>query len=97
MFPVISVIDPELMLTLPRTLTLYQGFDALFHAVECYIATCGCKLTDIYCLEAGGGSSIDTAKAASIMMVNEGDLSGGREAHHEMAACGGRRWGESRG
>ena len=51
-FPVISVIDPELMLTLPRTLTLYQGFDALFHAVECYIATCGCKLTDIYCLEA---------------------------------------------
>lgn len=36
-FPKISIIDPELMLTLPRTLTLYQGFDALFHLAECYI------------------------------------------------------------
>lgn len=51
-YPVISVIDPELMLTLPRSLTLYQGFDALFHAVECYIATCGSVMADVYCLEA---------------------------------------------
>ena len=36
-FPAISIIDPELMLTLPHKLTLFQGFDALFHASECYV------------------------------------------------------------
>ncbi len=48
-FPKISVIDPELMLTLPRTLTLYQGFDALFHLAECYITNNHeNRLVDIY-------------------------------------------------
>lgn len=37
MFPVFSIIDPELMKSLPRDYTLYQGFDALFHCAECYI------------------------------------------------------------
>lgn len=36
-FPVLSIIDPQLTLSLPRDLTIYQGFDALFHAAECYI------------------------------------------------------------
>ncbi len=51
-YPTVSIIDPELMLSLPVSLTLYQGFDALFHAVECYIATCGSAMADVYCLEA---------------------------------------------
>ena len=37
-FPVLSIIDPELMVSLPHSLTLYQGFDALFHVAECYIS-----------------------------------------------------------
>lgn len=37
-FPVLSIIDPELMVTLPLNLTIYQGFDALFHCAECYIS-----------------------------------------------------------
>lgn len=37
-FPKLSIIDPELMMTLPHSLTLYQGFDALFHVSECYIS-----------------------------------------------------------
>lgn len=37
-FPVVSIIDPELMRTLPKSQTLYQGFDALFHLAECYIS-----------------------------------------------------------
>lgn len=36
-FPVLSIIDPLFTLSLPRDLTIYQGFDALFHAAECYI------------------------------------------------------------
>lgn len=51
-FPVISVIDPELMVSLPRTLTLYQGFDALFHAAECYITNQNKnRLVDVYASE----------------------------------------------
>ena len=37
MFPTISIIDPELMMTLPRSLSTFQGFDALFHCAECYV------------------------------------------------------------
>ena len=37
LFPTLSLIDPELMVTLPKELTIFQGFDALFHALECYI------------------------------------------------------------
>ena len=38
LFPIISVVDPELMLSVPVKFTAYQGFDALFHSVECYIS-----------------------------------------------------------
>lgn len=37
MFPTVSIIDPELMMTLPRKLSAFQGFDALFHCAECYV------------------------------------------------------------
>lgn len=37
-FPVLSIVDPELMLTVPPALTAFQGFDALFHSTEGYIA-----------------------------------------------------------
>lgn len=36
-YPAISVVDPDLMMTIPPHLTAYQGFDALFHAVESVI------------------------------------------------------------
>lgn len=52
-FPALSVIDPELMLSLPRTLTVYQGFDALFHAAECYITNGNAnRLVDLYAEDA---------------------------------------------
>lgn len=37
-FPTLSIIDPELMMSLPRSLTIFQGFDALFHNAECYVS-----------------------------------------------------------
>lgn len=52
-FPVLSIIDPELMLSLPRTLTIYQGFDALFHSAECYITNDNTnRLVDLYAEDA---------------------------------------------
>ena len=51
-FPTISIIDPELMMTLPRSQTIMQGFDALFHNAECYV-TNGHRnrLLDLYSAE----------------------------------------------
>lgn len=50
-FPVLSVVDPELMLSVPEKLTAYQGFDALFHSTEGYIASIATPMSDIYALK----------------------------------------------
>lgn len=53
LFPRISFIDPEITLTLPHTLTLYQGFDALFHAAECYVNNgAQNRILDLFAIEA---------------------------------------------
>ena len=36
-YPTISIVDPELMTSVPKNMTAYQGFDALFHSTEGYI------------------------------------------------------------
>ena len=50
-FPVLSVVDPELMVSIPPHLTAYQGFDAFFHAAEGYIANVATPMSDLYALE----------------------------------------------
>lgn len=50
MFPVLAIVDPELMRTVPSQLTAYQGFDALFHSVECYISAAANPMGDMYAL-----------------------------------------------
>lgn len=51
-FPVLSVVDPDLMLTVPSHLTAYQGFDALFHSTEGYIAKVADPISDLFALKA---------------------------------------------
>lgn len=51
-FPKVAVIDPELMKSVPEKFTAYQGFDALFHSVECYIAAPANLMSDMYALTA---------------------------------------------
>lgn len=50
-FPTISIIDPELMVSVPPHLTAYQGFDALFHSVEGYLANIASPLSQMYSLK----------------------------------------------
>jgi alcohol dehydrogenase len=50
-FPVMSIVDPEMMLSIPPGLTAYQGFDAFFHAAEGYIANIATPVSDIYALK----------------------------------------------
>ena len=51
-YPVLAIVDPELMLSVPAHLTAYQGFDALFHAVEGYVTKRPNFMSDMYALEA---------------------------------------------
>jgi alcohol dehydrogenase len=50
-FPVTSIIDPELMLSIPPHLTAFQGFDAFFHAAEGVIANIATPVSDAYALK----------------------------------------------
>ncbi|MGF7398345.1 iron-containing alcohol dehydrogenase [Thermoanaerobacterium thermosaccharolyticum] len=38
-YPTLSIVDPELMVSIPPKFTAYQGMDAFFHSVEGYLAT----------------------------------------------------------
>lgn len=51
-FPVLSIIDPDLMMTVPSDLTAYQGFDALFHSTEGYLNTTANEMSDLFALKA---------------------------------------------
>ena len=51
-YPAISIIDPELMVSIPPQLTAFQGFDAFFHAAEGFIANCATPISDLFALEA---------------------------------------------
>ncbi len=52
LFPVLAIVDPELMKTVPPRFTAYQGFDALFHSTEGYIANCSNLMGDMVALAA---------------------------------------------
>ncbi len=51
-FPAVSIVDPDLMMTVPADLTAYQGFDALFHAVEGYISKAANPMSEMFSLQA---------------------------------------------
>ena len=52
LFPVLSIVDAQLMQSVPPAFTAYQGFDALFHSTEGYIAKGANLMSDMYALEA---------------------------------------------
>lgn len=51
-FPKIALVDPELTLTLPRSVTAMTGFDALSHAIEGYWSKNHQPICDLLALEA---------------------------------------------
>jgi alcohol dehydrogenase len=51
-FPVLSIVDPELTLSVPSIYTAFQGMDAFFHAVEGYLARVNQPASDAYALMA---------------------------------------------
>ena len=51
-YPTMSVVDPELTLTVPPFYTAAQGFDALCHAAEGYLNRRASVVSDLFALEA---------------------------------------------
>ncbi|MBR0094787.1 MAG: lactaldehyde reductase [Synergistaceae bacterium] len=50
--PEIAVVDPDMMSSMPKGLTASTGMDALTHAIEGYITTGACTISDMFHLEA---------------------------------------------
>ena len=50
--PVVAVVDPEMMATMPKGLTAATGMDALTHAIEGYITKGAWEMTDMFHLKA---------------------------------------------
>ena len=50
--PVVAFVDPEMMASMPKSLTAFTGMDALTHAIEGYITKGACQITDMLHLEA---------------------------------------------
>jgi len=50
--PNIAIVDPELVLYMPKSLTAFGGIDALTHALEAYVSVVATEFTDGLALEA---------------------------------------------
>lgn len=72
-FPYLSIVDENLMLTVPKHLTAYQGFDALFHSTEGYIANIANPVSDMFALK-----SIELIGANLALCVKNGNDKGAR-------------------
>ena len=73
-YPYLSIVDPELMRTVPAKLTAYQGFDALFHSTEGYINKISTEMSDLFALksiELIGKNLADAVKDGNNMKARE--------------------------
>ncbi len=50
--PVVAIVDPDMMSTMPKGLTAATGMDALTHAIEGYITKAAWELSDMFHLKA---------------------------------------------
>ncbi|MEE4363327.1 MAG: iron-containing alcohol dehydrogenase [Desulfotignum sp.] len=54
LYPAVSIVDPDLILTLPKPMIAATGMDALTHAVEAYLAKPATLITDTHAVKAVG-------------------------------------------
>ncbi len=71
--PVLAVVDPKLMTTVPPKLTAYQGFDALFHSTEGYFSKNANPISDLFALK-----SISLVFKSLVKAVQDGENLGAR-------------------
>ena len=49
--PIVAVVDPDMMASMPKGLTAATGMDALTHAIEGYTTKAAWEMTDMFHLE----------------------------------------------
>lgn len=83
-WPVLAVVDPELMVTVPPDFTAYQGFDAFAHCAESYLSKKANPMSNMYSLTAikAVSSSLPTA-------VKDGSNVGARSGLAFASVCSG--------
>ena len=74
-FPTLSIVDPELMYSMPKGLTAATGMDALTHAIESYITPGAWAMSDMFELKA-----IEMIAANLKAAVDNGNDTAAREA-----------------
>ncbi|HHY10591.1 MAG TPA: iron-containing alcohol dehydrogenase [Firmicutes bacterium] len=74
LIPDLAVLDPELLLSLPKPIVAATGFDALTHAIEAYVSLWSNAATKMYSLEA-----IRCVAANLEKFVNSDDLEAAAE------------------
>lgn len=72
--PVLSIVDGELMYSMPKGLAAATGMDALTHAIECYITKAAWTMSDMFALQA-----ISMIAASLPAAVNGPDCAKGRD------------------
>ena len=83
-FPTLSIVDPELMSSVPPRFTAYQGFDALFHSTEGYINKRASMMSDMYAIKA-----IELVGKYLARAVRDGSDMEAREGMAFANSCGG--------
>ena len=73
--PVVAIVDPELMYSMPKGLTAATGMDALTHAIESYITPGAWAMSDMFELKA-----IEMIAANLKAAVDNGNDTAAREA-----------------
>lgn len=73
--PSVAIVDPELMYSMPKSLTAATGMDALTHAIESYITPGAWAMSDMFELKA-----IEMIAANLKAAVDNGNDSAAREA-----------------
>lgn len=94
--PNVAVVDPQLMLTMPRSLTIASGVDVLTHAVEAYASILASEFTNPLALEAirltfkylpESANLGATAKKAKEKMANASCIAGMAFANAFLGIC----------
>jgi len=52
LMPDMAILDPDLVISMPKTLTAWSGVDALTHAIEAYVSVFATDFTNPYALQA---------------------------------------------
>lgn len=77
MYPDASIVDPELMIKLPKGITAQTGVDVFFHAMEAYITTVATPFVDVI--------AIDTMKTVAANLEKVLETGEDIEARSKMA------------